>query len=222
YYHHSDKGEEHSAIEKLLKITSAGAITFAPSPAYAAEIIGGEGYERIDSTDTFPEIPQGRPSFIDLKKIFHVQFGCIIFNLEVEDRRMWNTYQCLDVFKRAAVFTQLDDQLDYIDKIIAKRKSNYLYLRDKFALDDIYPVAQESRIPVWFSFHHEFAERYARRLDDFEVDYIFDDSQKIIGLPVHQNLTEQHLDYMYGIFRGVLNLCSEWEHTDVYGDYKEK
>jgi hypothetical protein len=222
YYHHSDKNAEDSAFIKFAEMTGCRKITFAPAPAFAARIMEGEKFERIESTADFPEIPDDKPSFIDLRKIFHTQFGCLIFNLDISDPTMWNKYQCLDVFKRRAVLSELNEQLDYFDKIIEKREYNYNYLKEKFALDDIAPVEDVPNVPMWFAFRHEFAEKYANKLDEFEVDYQHGSKSDMIRLPVHQNLTEQHLDYMYGIFRGVLNLCSEWEHTDVYEEYKDQ
>ena len=76
-------------------------------------------------------------------------------------------------------------------------------------------------IKSYYYFKHERNNRYHVVLDNFEIKHVYFEKEDVIGLPIHQNLSKWLLEYIYGTFRGVLNLCSEWTHTDVYGDYKD-
>ena len=70
-----------------------------------------------------------------------------------------------------------------------------------------------------FVFEHEQNQRYSAKLTEFGINHFYD-NDKTVGLPIHQELSSSQIEYLYAIFRGVLNLCSEWEHTDKYDNYK--
>ena len=133
---------------------------------------------------------------------------------------MWNEYQCLDVFKRELVFTAINDELDEFDDLISRRKANFDFLQNLFELDDIQAIENNDLIPRTFNFIYNQNPRFHNKLNEFEIPHYYNEETEEIGLPIHQNLAEAQLEYMYGIFRGVLNLCSEWEHTDKYDKYK--
>lgn len=221
YKREIDTKDWEKGFEVLKEMTGVGDMTFVPSPEHARNICGENA---IDATFLFPNIPQNKICFVDFSKIFNLQFGTVIFGKTVTDPEMWNNYGCLDVFKRRFVLSYLRVEAPKIDAIIEQRKRNHDKLAEYFAFEDIRPqteLNEGKQILQYFYFKHERNNRYREVLKNFEImcDYLPEES--IIGLPVHQNLTEYQLEYIYGTFRGVLNLCSEWTHTDVYGDYKK-
>ena len=222
--HYSSFIDEESAkktIEIIEELTSCNKFTYVPTMDYAAEIIQKTGNEFIDCTYTFPVIPKDIITAVDLTKIFSVQFGAIIFNESINDQELWNGYKCLDVFKRSLVFGAMIEEISGFYLLIARRKQNHRILEQYFAQEDILPIKKEENIPSAFYFINGVNDRFTKKLHDFEISHSYNPETGEIGLPVHQNLNKYQLEYLYAIFRGVLNLCSEWVHTDVYKEYKK-
>jgi hypothetical protein len=207
--------------EVLGKMTGREEMTFVPSPEYARNICGEEG---IDATLLFPKLPEGKLCYVDFSRIYNVQFGTVIFGKEVTDQEMWNNYGCLDVFKRQFILSVIRDEAETIADIIKQRKENYDTLANYFGFEDIEPETKYhngDNILAYYYFKHERNDRYHTVLENFDIKHRYIEEEQVIGLPVHQNLTKYMLEYIYGTFRGVLNLCSEWTHTDVYGEFKD-
>jgi hypothetical protein len=219
-YHRNFTHTSAEGIELLAKITGCDEFTFFPSEEWANKLLPDKA---DDYTSQFPFIKKDSPCYVNLYQIFNIQFGTIVFGKKLTDPEMWNGYGCLDVFKREFSYKAIYNELLDLDKIINKRKENYDYLTSLFAFEDIYPEKEYSakeNIPFYYYFFHERNAKFSEMLGKFNIKHKFDKTNNIIALPVHQNLTEGQLDYMYGVFRGVLNLCSEWEHTDIYDEYK--
>jgi len=213
-----DKWED--SLQLIKKLTNINDITFVPNEDFAKGIAGADGE---DLSYLFPLIPNNKPTYVSLNKIFNLQYGCLVFGKDISDKEMWNNYGCLDVFKRRYCLASIYKELIDLDDIIEKRKKNFSIMSDFFNFEDIIPELQFSAretIPTYYYFKHERNSRYDKVLDEFSIKHKYFPEQNVIGLPIHQNLTYWQLEYMYGIFRGVLNLCSEWTHTDVYGQYK--
>lgn len=212
------KNKEKKSIEILKEIIDVEVFTFVPSVYWAEKILTKDNIELSYKTFEFPELSGNTPAIIDLTMIFPVQFGAIITNYDVSDEDMWNRHGCLDVFKRRLVMSLIFEQLNEIDKIISQRKYNHDYLAKLFEYEGIEGFAIDKNIPSAFYFENELNDRYHEKLKQFEIEHYYENGK--VGLPIHQNMTKAHLDYLYGIFHGVLNLCSEWEHTDKYEGYK--
>jgi hypothetical protein len=81
-------------------------------------------------------------------------------------------------------------------------------------------VRKKEIVPSAYYFKSDYNDRYSLKLDEFGITHYYNRDLNEIGIPVHQNLDKLHIEYLYAIYRGVLNLCSEWIHTDVYVDLK--
>lgn len=217
-YSREDTNNYEHTLEYLKRILKTDKITFVPKSEYAIKILQDFNAEPIELTFNFASNIPEKPFFIDLKKVFSVQFGCIIAGIELSDQEIWNNYGCLDIFKREFAFSLIDEEISNINSIIEKRNANYSLLKKLFSLEDIEPERQKNQIPDLFVFKHNENVRYSAKLREFGIEHYFEDNK--VGLPIHQNLNKYQIEYMYGIFRGVLNLCSEWEHTDKYAQYK--
>lgn len=215
----SDKKAVNESIELIKKLTGVDQFTFVPHISNAQDIFALNNIDPNDQTYNFPKV-NSEPSYIDLTDIFSVQFGAIIFNMDISDKDMWNQYQCLDVFKRELVYTMIRDELDDFDIIVDRRMHNHDFLQNMFELDDIFAIRLKNLIPSTFSFIYNQNHRFHAKLNEFEIQHYYNDETGEIGLPIHHNLSESQLEYMYGIFRGVLNLCSDWDHTDKYDKFK--
>lgn len=213
--------EDETEILKTLKDSiGSDAITFVPSAEQAIQILTTLDLEPIEGTHEWKSAGTA-PYFIDLSKIFAVQFGALIVNLAIGDKDMWNNHHCLDVFKRQFVFSTIADELFELDLLIALRKRNRSIFEELFIFEDIKVEKKNELLPSAFYFKHEHNVRYSKKLNEFGIEHIYTEETGEIGLPIHQNLNRNTIEYVYAIFRGVLNLCSEWIHTDKYNDMKD-
>jgi len=195
-------------------------ITFVPNVEIAKTIISANGHTPIDATYNWTSIKNDNLYYIDLTQIFSVQFGALLVNSFIDDKTLWNLYRSQDIFKRELVFTAIYNEIFNMVGLIQKRIDNYLILEGFFSQDNISIIHKNEDILSGFYFSHNNNNKFSKKLTEFEIEHIYDSSTQIIGLPVHQNLTFPELELIYGIFRGVLNLCSEWIHTDYYSDLK--
>lgn len=221
YYNSEQNSEKVNLCKELLNKTLNGRkYTFVPDIEQVEIIIKRLGLEFYDRTFNFTDKSIKTPFAVDLSKIFSVQFGALLVNVELDDKALFNDHRAADYYKRELVFSNIFYELEEMDVLTAYRKRNIDILEHYFNLEDIKSIRKKEIIPSAFYFISEFNLSYHKKLNDFGINHYFDSETLEIGLPVHQNLNKHHLEYMYGIFRGVLNLCSEWIHTDVYFDIK--
>jgi hypothetical protein len=160
----ADDNKIKSANDLLKLMTSADTFTFVPNGYIAESILDQNGYKIINQTFNFPEIPENTPCYVDLPKLFAVQFGAIIFNISISDADMWNKYSSLDIFKRDLVLSNLANELKILDEIIETRRFNFGYLNTLFALEDISAKETEERIPSMYYFSHGQNGRFSGKL----------------------------------------------------------
>lgn len=211
--------ENENTLKYFKEILNSDKLTFVPSDEYAITILQGLGHDIIDKSFEFMNIDNPKPYYISLKKLFSVQFGSILVGIEVSDQDMWNKFGCLDIFKRDMILKAISYDIRNLSSIIEKRKENWNKYRLYFELEDIIPEEISYHIPDLFIFKHSDNQRYSQKLNEFEIEHFYDGVK--IGLPIHQEITDSQIEYIYAIFRGVLNLCSEWEHTDKYDTFKK-
>jgi hypothetical protein len=220
YTHFRNNKNAIETLETIKSMSKSENITFCPTIENAKSILETSKLPIIDTTFRFPFVGS-QPCLVDLTEIFSVQFGAIIFNVNVTDQEMWDTFKCFDHYKRELVLTNIYDELLHFDDLIGQRKQNYSLLSKLFELEDIEPVHRNEKIPSLFYFRHIENRRHHHKLLEFQIEHEYDEQDNICGLPIHQNLNKQHIEFMYAVFRGVLNLCSEWIHTAKYASYKD-
>ena len=206
--------------ESLKAILKGRKFTFIPNLEECQKILERLGCEYVEHTYNFTDESLVTPFAVDLTKIFSVQFGALLVNLDVDDKSLWNQHRAWDPFKREFVFSNICDETAELDVVIARRKQNIVLLDEYFSLEGIKSIKKNEIIPSAYYFKYELNERYHNKLNDFGIKHFYDAETGEIGIPIHQNLTNFHIEYLYAIFRGVLNLCSEWVHTDYYNDLK--
>ncbi len=209
-------------IEKTKEILSnlldKREFTFIPNLNEAQKIFNILNIDFEENSYNFINIQSEKPFVIDLSKVFSVQFGVLIVNLNLDDKTIWNDFKALDIFKRDLVFSSICEELKEFDLIISKRKNNIEIFNNFFSLEDIFYIEQNEMIPSAYYFESEFNNRFHNRLNDFSIPHYYNEKNNIIGLSIHQNISFYQIEYMYAIFRGVLNLCSEWIPTNHYSD----
>lgn len=213
-----DKGNYKNSEELLSKLFKNREFTFVPNPEIAENICKLNNKDFGNATFNFSIIDNSKWYIVDLSQIFSVQFGALIINIFIDDKKLWNDYRSQDIFKREFVYNTIYSELSQLDIIIEKRRSNYDYLKQYFEIDNISPIDKSEDILSAFYMVDINNERYSKKLHEFEIEHFYNKESNIIGLPIHQSLTKSQLDLIYAIYRGVLNLCSEWVHTDYYSD----
>lgn len=221
YGHAASQEAAQHAMARLEAMLGGAPFTFVPDVAQGARVLEELGHAPRDATFRFPDVGDG-PCLVDLPLLFGVQFGCLIVHLALPDAELWSRHGCLDAFKRELTLSTLSDELADWDGVLARRAENVRTLGELFELDGIAatPPPPGERVPRAFGFEHPLNDRYRDRLSEFDVDHDYDPIRGWVGLPVHQGLGRPELEYVYGIFRGVLNLCSEWVHTETRAAYK--
>ncbi len=206
--------------ELLKKLFQNNEFTFVPNIEIAENICKLNEVEYLNVTFSTSLIDDKKWYIIDLTQIFSVQFGALIINKYFDDKQLWNDYRSQDIFKRDFVYIAINSELNNFDNLIKKREENYNYLKYLFSIDNIENINYNEDIKSAFYFTDINNLRYSNKLNEFEIEHYWDKENNIIGLPIHQNLNKTQLDLIYGIYRGILNLCSEWVHTDYYSDIK--
>lgn len=183
--------------------------TFVPDAAQAVQVLTRLGHPVRDLTAGGDGI-----GYIDLVRWYPVQFGALLTGVSIDDRTMWNEHGCLDVFKRERVFGQIAAYPRTVSEIRDRRLEHHEALSERFGLDGLPIEPAPDGLVERFRFASDIADSLHDRYIQFEVEH--DHEESTIGLPLHQELDEQDLDYVYAIYRGVMNLCSEWTPTAVY------
>lgn len=205
---------------RLQDLLGERSFTFVPDREWAEAILRDRRMPLADVTTWLPDLATDRRiGFVELHRVFPVAFGALLIGVDLPDQTLWDDYGCLDFYKRDAVYQQLARHLPELPNIVQARRANWRHLADRFALDGLRPRAVSDPIIETCAIRTDFDEEYAARLVRFgiEVECRADG----IHLPVHQGLSVDELDYLYGIYRGVLNLCSEWTKTGVKATFSE-
>ncbi len=154
----------------------------------------------------------GDYAIFSLPKILPMQYGGVLKGVTISDDDNWNNYQLLDYFKREVVFAQITELATSLPEANEKRRENWDYLRDLFARDGFTTFAElpDGVYPGAFLVQLDSFEELFERYTAFGVETGRYYQGKALFLPVHQNLTRPQLDYIYGAFRGKLNLSSNY------------
>ncbi len=216
----SDSDIYSNSENQLKNILHNRNFTFVPNINIAKEICKNNNREAIECTYNLCSIDYDEWCIVDLTKIFSTQFGALIVNTYIDDTQLWNKYRSQDIFKREFVYKSINNELNNIAGLISQRNENYNYLKQYFINENIKEIIFKEDIKSAFYFSDDNNMRYSSKLTEFQIEHHYNAEANIVGLPIHQNLNKYQLDLMYAIYRGILNLCSEWIHTDYYSDIK--
>jgi len=154
----------------------------------------------------------GDYAIYSLPKILPMQYGGVLKGLEIDDETNWNEFQTLDYFKREIILNQLAQYLPELSSYNKKRQENWRYLQKLFKQDgfEAFGDLEQKTYPGSFVIKTNEVQDLFRRYEDFSVETGRYYPEDALYLPVHQNLETNQLNYLYGIFRGKLNLSSNY------------
>jgi len=161
----------------------------------------------------------GDYAIYSLPKILPVQYGAVLKGVELSDDDVWNKYQMLDFFKREVLYAELEDMLPTLEAAADQRRENWKYLASLFEKDgiDTFIDLEEGVTPAVFFIKTDDYQRLFERYGEFGVEsgrYYQGDA---FFLPVHQALGKRQLDYIYAVYRGMLNLSSNYKRSSKRG-----
>lgn len=158
----------------------------------------------------------GDYAIYSLTKVFPMQYGGILKGLAINDEDNWNNFQMLDYFKREIIIDQLSREVLRIDEINRSRRENWAYLAKLFRQDgfEVYGDLEDQGIyPGAFLVRPGDLQAVFERYETFGVETGRYYPEDVLFMPVHQGLSKEQLDYMYGVFRGKLNLSSNYQRN---------
>jgi hypothetical protein len=204
----------------------------SPDPARLRAMFGGRGFTLVPSMhearqvaratvghwveDTSPHCT-APVQLVDLTELGPIQYGALVVGIELGPAALWDRFGCYDHFKSEYVLKCVQLPEWDVEGIAARRESNFRMYRDYFGREDVDIAAADGWIRA-FVFSSPAAARLAERFAGFGVETRLDGDT--LSLPCHQGLGEQDIEYVYAIYRGHLNLCSEWRATGVKGTIK--
>lgn len=189
--------------------------TIVPDVAHAREIAKTLG--RNFTEPPFPQADDGRLQVVDLTRCIPIQYGALLVGIELSEQDLWQEYACFDFVKTKFIKHQLSHASNSRESILKKRKKIFSSYERHFAGEDVSLQANDD----WYSaaiFTGGFVEQFAKACKKFAVGHKFVRDRLL--LPCHQNVSVKDVEYVYAIYRGVLNLCSEWTPTHVKGVLK--
>jgi hypothetical protein len=154
----------------------------------------------------------------DFARWFPMQFGAALVGEFFPDKHVWDHFHCLDVTKRNVVRELLQIHWPQRDAYAAARAENWKRYSDLFGLLGMPPaLSKPSRPPFAFLLKAEHpypAGDIAARLKDFGVTAEMDERDGVVALPCHAGLKQNHIDYIFGAFRGMVNPCYTFVRAD--------
>ena len=189
--------------------------TIVPSKEWAIKILQSKGEEFKEVL--LPQENIKALQVVDLPMAVSACYGALIVGLEISEQELWNDHGCFDFVKTdyvKMVLSHLDNSRQQVQE---EREKVFDTYRSFFTHDEVELKAADtdfSRLRL----SGAYVDKLAAACGAFGVDHEFDGEQ--LTLPCHQNLSFADIEYIYGIYRGVLNLCSEWAPTHVRGELK--
>lgn len=144
-----------------------------------------------------------------LPKFFPMQYGGLLLGVELSDELMWSFFRCLDVGKREIIRKQLPFYLKDEDIICRQRIENYQYLENLFkeeGYETLFSLSAEETPAVFILklSRPGLANKISSRCDYFGIECGIFHHNDAVFLPCHQNLSQPHLDYIFGVVKAGL------------------
>jgi hypothetical protein len=152
-----------------------------------------------------------------LQKMFNINFGGLIDGIKLSDEFLWSV-GCLDTVKREAYARALVT----LEKGNQVRIDNWklyhsLVIADGMTPDDCLDYEKEI-VNGWMPTVYlqkfetgEIANAIVARLEEFGIQAGRYWNETVVYLPIHQNMTEAEVEYMFAVVKGYYNSCHAYE-----------
>lgn len=152
------------------------------------------------------------------QKLYNMNYGGLLTGVRISDDVLWS-WGCLDVVKRDRYLRELEETVSFD---LDKRKYNWnkyhgLVLQDGMMPDDCYEYEKAVNDGTWMPtvYLQKFkdddeANAIVQRLEEFGIQAGRYWGEPVVYLPIHQNMSEEEVEYMFAVVRGYFNLCRDW------------
>lgn len=164
------------------------------------------------------EVDDHAPYILDLSSLISVPFGAVIVGMCIPPKRIWDTYGCYDHYKEEYIKKYITKHKTSWQDLVARREEVYNFYKMYFSKEDVDILEPTGNYISKFSFKNGNTPELSRKYHDFGVPHTWADG--VISFPCHQGIKKEDVEYIYAIYRGNLNLCSEWIPTGVKGELK--
>ncbi|WP_428261288.1 hypothetical protein [Haliangium sp.] len=158
-----------------------------------------------------------RLELVDLTHLLPIPYGALLVGVALSPETLWERFGCYDFVKTAWLERALAAPAHRPEAVAAARDAVHGRYLAAFGDEDLRIAAADGFI-TGFRFRHQDAAALAERYRRFGVEVERTGDQ--LALPCHQHLGDAEVEYVYAIYRGFLNLCSEWTPTHVKGRLK--
>lgn len=141
-----------------------------------------------------------------LTKFFPMQFGGYLAGKKFDYKYMWNNFGCADAGKEEKCLVELAGYGAQAEEFAEKRLANYWYLENIFGPEKSFFNLRPGEVPGAFVLKIETEDSMkaiSAFVRSFGVECGNYYHNQAIYLPIHQNLTKNHLDYMAGAVRAM-------------------
>ena len=190
--------------------------TIVPDISYAEQIAKDRDvkYRRV----MLPQADSPYPlELVDLPQWLPLQYGALIVGCEIAPKELWDRYGCYDEFKTDHIKRMLCSEAADPAAILSARRRLHEQYVDCFTGEDVGLLPSADGYPA-FKITADEAEALEARYATFDIEVCRDGRE--LAFPCHQNLGVKDVEYVYAVYRGYLNLCSEWIPTNVKGKLK--
>ncbi len=200
--------------ENVRRFCHGAAYTLLPDVSYARSIADDKG---LDARQVPAPRRDGGVQIVDLTRLLPIQYGALLLGREIPPAELWDRYGCYDFVKTAYLERVLSRDDLALDRVLAARRAVHASYVERFGGEDL-EIQEPDEGYGAFAFKTPNAVAIAERYRRFEVEV--EQASDVVRLPSHQNLAPPVVEYVYAIYRGYLNLCSEWMPTGVKGSLK--
>jgi hypothetical protein len=151
--------------------------------------------------DQYPELDY--KCLFSFTKVFPMQFGGLIVGVKYP-RKVLEEFGIFDSHKTNIILSSLGDYLPNLTKINSKRRQNWQYLHKRFIAKKYGSFFELRKQDVPFLYMLQLKpgaklKKIKKTINQFGIDCAPYWKNNAIGLPCHQELNEEHLQYIYAV-----------------------
>lgn len=160
--------------------------------------------------------PWSNYAIFSAQKMFNINYGGVLSGVKLSDDYLWSI-GCHDFVKRDEFLKQAVQDVGAERRVHNWKRYHQMVKDDGMESDDCYAyenVIEEQRwLPTVYIQRFEsdeVADDIVARLEEFGIQAGRYWGEPLVYLPIHQNMTEAEVDYMFGVVRGYFNLCRDY------------
>ena len=152
-----------------------------------------------------------------MQKMLNMNYGGVLKGIYIDDEQLWK-WGLLDYVKRQAVAWEPEHDSQPEVRVKNWRLYHKLVTEDGMMPDDCYDYVAAIDSKVWVPTVYmqkfetdEIANDIVARLEEFGIQAGRYWGENVVFLPIHQNMSEREVEYMFAVVRGYFNSCRDFK-----------